>query len=82
MINAFQDVQKISQGNLNSAIRMWDEVGRNWQAIAIEMGAYSKRSFEDGAEAVQKLFTPRALSRLLRFSRITRGAPISTIFRS
>lgn len=61
MINAFQDVQKISQGNLNSAIRMWDEVGRNWQAIAMEMGAYSKRSFEDGAEAVQKLLGAKSL---------------------
>ncbi|HMN38949.1 MAG TPA: phasin family protein [Hyphomicrobium sp.] len=61
MINAFQDVQKISQGNLDSAIRMWDAMGRNWQAIAMEMGAYSKRSFEDGADAVQRLLGAKSL---------------------
>lgn len=52
MINAFEDVQKISA---ESAMKVWGDWSRNWQALAAEMGEYSKRSFEEGTTAFQKL---------------------------
>jgi len=38
MINGFEDVQKFGQSNMDIAMRMFDELNRNWQAIAAEMG--------------------------------------------
>ena len=61
MINAFDDVQKISQSNVDSAMKVWGEWSRSWQAVAAEMGEYSKRSFEDGAATFQKLMGAKSL---------------------
>ena len=58
MINAFdnmQNIQKFGQTNMDGAMTMWGAWSKNWQAIATEMGEYSKRSFEDGAATFQKL---------------------------
>ena len=66
MINAFEfntfgDVQKLSQTNVDSAMKAWGAWGQNWQAIAMEMGEFSKRSFEDGAATFQKLMGAKSL---------------------
>lgn len=64
MINAFDDVQKIGQTNVHSAMKAWSELGRSWQAIAAEMGDYSKRSFEDGTLTFQKLMGAKSLEQV------------------
>jgi hypothetical protein len=61
MINAFDDVQKFGQTNVDSAMKAWGEWNRNWQAIAAEMGEYSKRSLEDGTATFQKLIGAKTL---------------------
>ena len=61
MINAFDDVQKLGQTNVDSAMKVWNEWSRNWQAVAAEVGDYSKRSFEDGASTFQKLIAAKSL---------------------
>lgn len=61
MINAFEDVQKINQSNVDNAMKAWGEWNRNWQALASEMGEYSKRSFDEGAATFQKLMSAKSL---------------------
>lgn len=61
MINAFEDVQKLSQTNVDSAMKVWGDWSRNWQALATEVGEYSKKSFEDGATTFQKLMGAKSL---------------------
>ena len=38
MIKNIEDMQKLGQSNVDSAMRMFDVWNRNWQAIAAEMG--------------------------------------------
>ncbi len=61
MINGFDDVQKLGQSNVDSAMKAWGEWSRNWQSLASEMGDYSKRSLEDGAATFQKLMSAKSL---------------------
>lgn len=61
MINAFEDVQKLSQTNVDSAMKVWGDWSRNWQALAAEMGEYSKKSFEESAATFQKLMGAKTL---------------------
>ena len=44
MIKNFEDMQKLGQTNVDSAMRMFGEWNKNWQAIAAEMSDYTKRS--------------------------------------
>lgn len=60
-INGFDDVQKLGQSNVDSAMKAWGEWSRSWQAVASEMSEYSKRSLEDGASTFQKLVGAKSL---------------------
>ena len=61
MIKSFDDVQKMSQGNVDSAMKLFGEWGKGWQAIAAEMTDYSKRSFEEGTQTMEKLMTAKSV---------------------
>jgi hypothetical protein len=65
MLKNFEEMQKISQGNLDSAMRLFGEWNRGWQAIAAEMGEYTKRSFEEGTQAFEKLANAKSLEQAL-----------------
>jgi hypothetical protein len=51
----FDDFQKMSQGNVDVAMKMFGEWSKGWQAIAAEMTDYTKRSFEESAQTFEKL---------------------------
>ena len=61
MIKNIEDIQKLGQSNTDSAMRMYDEWNRNWQAIAAEMGDYTKRSFEEGSATLEKLMASKSV---------------------
>jgi len=65
MIKPFDDVQKLSQGNVDAAMKVFGEMTKGWQAIAAEMTDYSKRSFEDGTQTVEKLMAVRSVEQVL-----------------
>ena len=50
MTKGFEDMQKLGQSNVDNAMRMFGEF---WQAIAAEMGDYTKRSFEEGSATLE-----------------------------
>jgi hypothetical protein len=60
MIKNFEDMQKLGQSNVDSAMRMFGEWNKNWQAIAAEMSDYTKRSFEESTATLEKLMSKRA----------------------
>ncbi len=62
MINGFNEVQKLGQSNVDSAMKVWGEWSRNWQTLTTGMNDYSKRSFEDGAATFQKLLGAKNLN--------------------
>ncbi len=60
MINNFPDFQKFGQVNLDSAMKMFGDWNKGWQAIAAEMTDYTKRSFEDGTATMEKLLSAKS----------------------
>ena len=61
MINNFEDIQKLGQSNVDGAMRMFGEWNKNWQAIAAEMGDYTKRSLEEGSATLEKLIGSKSV---------------------
>lgn len=60
MMKPFEDLQKFSQTGTDTAMRMFGEWNKSWQAIAAEMTDYSKRSFEEGTATFEKLMSARS----------------------
>ncbi len=65
MIKNFDDIQKLSQSNMDSAMKMFGEWNKNWQALAAEMGDYTKRSFEEGTATFEKLIASKSLEQAM-----------------
>ncbi len=65
MIKNFEDMQKLGQSNVDSAMRIFGEWNRNWQAIAAEMGDYTKRSFEEGSTTLEKLMGSKSIGQAI-----------------
>ena len=65
MIQNLDDVQKLNQANMDAAMRMFGDWSRGWQAIAVEMQDYTKRSMEDGSQTLQKLMASRSVDQAL-----------------
>ncbi|HRY05955.1 MAG TPA: phasin family protein [Hyphomicrobiaceae bacterium] len=61
MMNGIGDFQKLGQSNVDAAMKMFGEFTRGWQAIAAEFSDYSKRSFEDGTQTMEKLMAAKSL---------------------
>ena len=61
MMNNFEDMQKIGQSTVDSAMRMFGEWNKNWQAIAAEMGDYTTRSFAEGSATLEKLMASKSV---------------------
>ena len=61
MLKNFEDFQKLGKDNVDVAMRQFGTVSKGWQAIATEFADYSKKSFEDGSAALEKLFGAKSL---------------------
>lgn len=61
MIKNIQDLQKLGQVNADGYMKGFGEWNKSWQTLAAEMTDYSKRSFEDGTAAFEKLLTAKSL---------------------
>jgi hypothetical protein len=60
MIKNFEDFQKLGQQNVETATKAFGEWNKGWQAIAAEITDYTKRSFEEGTAAVEKLLAAKS----------------------
>jgi len=61
MVKPFDDVQRMNQAGMDTAMKMMGDVGKSWQAIAAEMTDYTKRSFEDGTQTLEKLMAVKSM---------------------
>lgn len=61
MSKGFENMPKLGQSNMDSAIHMFDEWNRNWHAIAAEMSDYTKRSFEEGSATLARLMASKSV---------------------
>lgn len=65
MIKNFDDIQKLSQSNIDASMKMMGDWSKGWQAIAAEMSDYTKRSFEEGTAAFEKLMTAKSMEQAI-----------------
>ena len=59
----FEDMQKFGKDNADAAMKSLGAVSKSVQAIAVEMADYSKKAFEDGAAATEKLLGAKSIEK-------------------
>jgi hypothetical protein len=65
MVKNFEDLQQVSKENMDSALKSWGVLSKGSQAIAVEVADYSKKAFEDGTAALEKLFGVKSLDKAI-----------------
>jgi hypothetical protein len=65
MFENFDELQKITKENTDIAVKNFNTVSKSVQAIAVEVADYSKKSFEEGTAAVEKLFGAKTLDKAI-----------------
>ena len=65
MLKNVEDFQKLGKDNLETCMKQFDTVSKGWQVIATEFADYSKKSFEEGSAAVEKLLGAKSLEKAI-----------------
>ncbi len=65
MIANFDEVQKLSKDSMDITMKSVGAVSKSLQAIAVEMADYSKKSFEEGTAAIEKLLGAKSLDKAI-----------------
>ena len=65
MLKNFEDIQKLGKENIDTYVKQFGTVSKGWQTIATEFADYSKKSFEDGTAALEKLFGAKTLEKAI-----------------
>ena len=65
MVKNLEDLQQVGKDNMDSALKCWGALSKGTQAIAVEMADYSKKTFEDGTAALEKLFGVKSLDKAI-----------------
>ena len=65
MIKTFDDMQKLGSDGLDASLKSFGACSKTAQTIAVEIADYSKKAFEDGAAAAEKLFSAKSLEKAI-----------------
>jgi hypothetical protein len=65
MLKNFEDLQKVSKDNMDVAMKSLGLVSKGMQAIATEVADYSKKSFEEGSAAAEKLLGAKSFEKAI-----------------
>src|SRR5882762_7363907 len=61
----FDDLQRLGQHNVDTAMKLSGEWNKGLQAIAAEMTDYTKRSFEESAATFEKLLSAKSVEQAI-----------------
>ena len=65
-VQRFSDeVQRAGKNGFDAAVSSFGEANKGFQAIAAEITAYSKKSFEDGTRAFQQLLGAKSFEQVI-----------------
>ena len=59
--NNLESFQKLSQQNMDKALKIFGEWHAGWRAISAGLTDFTKRSFDDSAATVEKLLSAKSL---------------------
>jgi len=62
MTNNLEVLQKLGQSNMDTTAQAFGHWNKNVQAIAAEMGAYSKRTFDESAATYERLVGAKSVA--------------------
>ncbi|HTO64165.1 MAG TPA: phasin family protein [Bradyrhizobium sp.] len=65
MIKTFEDLQQVGKENVDTALKSFGAISKGSQAIAVEVVDYSKKAFEDGSAALEKLFGVKSFDKAI-----------------
>lgn len=65
VLGHFEEIQKMSKTNMDATKQSFDALSKSAQVIASEMAEYSKRSFENGTQAMEKLLSVKSLDKAI-----------------
>ncbi|HEX5507428.1 MAG TPA: phasin family protein [Pseudolabrys sp.] len=65
MVKNFEDLQQAGKENVDIALKSMGALSKGTQAIAVEVADYSKKAFEDGTAALEKLFGVKSLEKAI-----------------
>ena len=60
-----EDMQKLSQTNMDTVMKAFGEWNKGWQAIAAEITDYTKKSFEEGSATFEKLASAKSVEQAI-----------------
>jgi phasin family protein len=63
MLKNFEEFQKYGKDHIDTTLKAWGQVSKNIQAIAAENLDYSKKSFEEGSAAIEKLLGAKSFEK-------------------
>ena len=65
MVKNLEDLQQVSKENVDIALKSMGVLSKGGQAIAVEITDYSKKAFEDGTAALEKLFGVKSFEKAI-----------------
>jgi hypothetical protein len=65
MLKNFEDLQEAGKENVEIALKSMGTLSKGSQAIAVEVADYSKKAFEDGSAALEKLFGVKSFEKAI-----------------
>ena len=65
MVKDFAELQAVGKENIETAMKSAETMSKGAQAIAVEVADYSKKAFEDGTAALEKLFGVKSLEKAI-----------------
>jgi hypothetical protein len=65
MVKNFEDLQQVSKDNVDLAMKSMGAISKGGQAIAAEVVDYSKKAFEEGTAALEKLFGVKSFEKAI-----------------
>jgi hypothetical protein len=72
MVKTFEDLQQVSKDNVDVTLKAFgalskgtQAISKGTQAIAVEVADYSKKAFEEGTAALEKLFGVKSVDKAI-----------------
>src|SRR5215204_2066778 len=65
MVKDMDELQRFGKDNMDLTMRSFGAVSKSAQAIAVEVTDYSKKSFEQSSQALERLFGAKSLDKAI-----------------
>ena len=65
MVKSFEDLQVVGKENVDATLKSFGALSKSGQAIAVELADYSKKAFQDGSSALEKLLGVKSLDKAI-----------------